>query len=189
MTRSMNNACRKVGSASNRAAGFTMIEMIIYLGFIGTVLFTVVLFSADFLGTGVKSRAYSEVNWNARFAVGRIASEIREARSYEPTLSTFGTDSSVLVLRSADPADELETVQLTGGAVTVTRGAGSPVPLTSGQVEVTRFRVEDLSFDGRSRNLRVLLEVTDTGDVELGALPVAVFETTERVRRLEGFEN
>lgn len=182
-----DNLQREAASACRR--GFTLIEMMIYMGLIGTILFSVILFSADFLATGAKSRAYSEATWNSSFPMNRVSSEIREARSYEPTLSTFGTDESVLVLRSSDPTDELITIQKTGTALTVTRGSGSPVPLTPGTVEVTRFRVDDLSFDDRSRNIRVTMEVTSVGDEQLDEQPVITYETTERVRRLEGFGN
>jgi type II secretory pathway pseudopilin PulG len=180
---------RRHTPTANRRRGFTLLEAILYVAIVGVILLTVSMFAAEFISTQAKADGIAEVGWNSRFAAARVAAEIREARGYSPGASTFDSDGSVLVLLARTPQDEPVTFAVDAGTLTVTRGSGAPLPLTASDVEVTRFRVEDRSFAGRSRNLRVLVETRLVQDAQWDEPPTALAETTERVRRLEGFSN
>ncbi len=166
--------------------GTSLIEIILYLGLVGIVLVTVVFFSAEFMSTRVKADAYAEVGWNARFVMDRIAAEIREASNYNPGTSVFVSNPGMLSLESQQPGEDPIVFAVSDGALTVSRGGGLPLPLTTSQVTVTDFTIEDLSFNNRSRNLRINLTIEYAKSGLWPIAPTATYEMTERVRRREG---
>lgn len=188
-----------------RARGTTLLELILYIGIIGVLLTTVVGFSLQFLTTRLKADAAAEAAWNARFAVGRIAAEIRQAGGFVPATtggSVFGSNPSTLILCPATTASGSVSCTAATGTVfavnpvtqqlTAAVNGGAALPLTSPKVAVADFTVTNLSTNPghvRSRNFAITVR---TVFKETGLWPVApeaAYQTTERIRRAEGFSN
>src|SRR3990167_11538866 len=60
-------------------AGFTLIELILYVALITIILSAIVPFAWNTVQTGVKSAVQQEVNANARYISERIKYEIRNS--------------------------------------------------------------------------------------------------------------
>lgn len=164
-------------------------ELVLYLGVVAIFLTAAVMFTADFLATQAKAVALAETAWNARFVVGQVGAEIRQAANYDLGSSVFDLNPSTLALTTNDAATNPTVFAVADGRVTVKRGSGSALPLTSSKVEVTEFVVHDLSQAGRSRNFRIEIK-TRYRETGLWAAPVeSLYETTERIRQKEGFAN
>jgi type II secretory pathway pseudopilin PulG len=187
-------SCLRHNSPPQR--GSTLLELILYIGIISIVMISVVAFSVEFLATRLKADATAEAAWNARFAVGRLAAEIRQANNFA-VASTFGVNPSTLILCSATPClPGNETIfTVTGGVLTVSVNGGAALPLTSPKVTVADFTVTNLSTDSslpssaRSRNFAVRVRAVFNETGLWPVAPEATYQTTERIRRSEGFAN
>jgi hypothetical protein len=165
---------------------------VLYLGILGLVLSSVVAFSIEFVTSRAKADALAEVAWNNRYAVGRMAAEIREAAGYNSGASTLGANPSTLVLcLTAMPcplAADQAAFSLSAGRLYLTKN-GVTLPLTSAKLTVTNFTVFDRSITGRTRDFRIRITSQAAGGAYWTVAPTATYETTERVRRGEGFSN
>ncbi len=134
--------------------GFTLVELVVVIS-----LFTVIggLAIGFFISTitgRAKAQARIETQEHARFAMHRMAYEIRRAQGIELT-SDFGvnlatTSGATLDLDMADAARDPTTFDV----------AGSAVELTSDDVSVTSLTFDDRSSpNGRSTNIKMTLTV------------------------------
>jgi len=114
-----------------------------------------------------------------------MAYEIRRARGVEAT-TDFGVNlatvsGSTLDLDMADAGDDPTMFDVVGGVLRVTRGAGSPVALTTDDLIVTDLTLADRSSaNGRSENVALTLTLEDPAGAggEFGA-SVTVSTTVE----------
>jgi len=178
--------------------GSTLLELMLYIGIISLLMVAVVGFSVDFLATSLKADAAAEAAWNARFALGRLTAEIRQANGYDAAHSTFGASTSVLSLCSATtaacayPGTEI-VFTVSGGRLTVSVNGAPALPLTAPNIVVDNFTVTDLSTDAsatvRSRNFGLVIHAYYNATGLWITPPDVTYQTTERLRRSEGFAN
>lgn len=162
--------------------------MIVYLGMLGIILTSAVLFAAEFAGMHSKSTAVIEASRNARFAAARVAQEVREAGSINVGASTFGSNPSTLSLQTDDAGTDPTIITVTGGALTIEQGSGPILPLTSSKTYVTDFTVENLSSGSKTKAVRISVTVAYLNPSELGEImATSTIETTAKVRKADGF--
>lgn len=125
--------------AGGRGEGFTLIEFLVYLAVVAAVLAMVTVLSADLLRGRAKSSSLEVVNQNARLALERVTGAVRNADSVDP--SSPGCDHAVGCLSLQMPAAAVDPTVFTlaSGVLTLAEGAGSPVRLTSPEIEVTNL--------------------------------------------------
>lgn len=150
----MNN---KIHNKKSRKAGFTLVELILYVGILVILLGASVLSALSAANTRVKALARHEVNYSTQFAQDVLSQTIRRAQSIDAGASTFGNASSVLVLIMDDPLESPTTFELTAGQLTVTRGAGTAIPITTSHVNVSTFQVENLSRGSKVNDVRITM--------------------------------
>lgn len=83
-----------------------------------------------------------EVNQNARFAVEKMVSTIRNSK--DATSPSDGTSGSSLTLTMPSAAVSPTVFQVTNGVLTMKQGAGAAVPLTSAGVKVASLTFTNL---------------------------------------------
>ena len=76
--------------------GFTLLEALVYMLITGVVLSFATFFFFQLVTTQAKSAAIAEVTRNARFALTRVAIELREAQRINFGASTFGSSPGTL---------------------------------------------------------------------------------------------
>lgn len=170
--------------AHNRA-GFTLVEMLMTATLLAIVGGLAISFFLSTLEARTKAQNRIETQENARLALNRMAYEIRRARGVEAT-TDFGVNlaavaGSTLDLDMADAADDPTTFDVVDGVLRVTRGAGSPVALTTDDLVVTDLTLADRSSaNGRSENVALTLTLEDPAGAggEFGA-SVTVSTTIE----------
>lgn len=178
------------GSKSTDQRGFTLLELVIYIAVVGLVLVSATMFSFEFAASQAKSAALEEVNRNARFAVSRIAAEIREAADLNAGSSVFGSNPGTLSLATATGATDPTVFTVTGGTLNIRQGAGPVLPLTSSKVDVTEFTLENLSTAGKTKAVRVRLKVKTRDAAGLQEVAAeTVVETTAKLHKNDGFSN
>ena len=156
---------------SDRDAGFTLIEVLIYIAIIGAVVGSFVMFSLAISSSRNKTYVAQEVQANARTAQELISQRIRAATGVNVVASTFGLDPGVLSLAMADPTKNPTVINLdqNDGVLLITEGAASPVAITSDEVNVTNLVFGDLTSSGARANIRIEITVAfnnSPGDVE-----------------------
>ncbi|MFA6249912.1 MAG: type II secretion system protein [Candidatus Shapirobacteria bacterium] len=143
-------------------AGFTLIEMILYIGIVTIFLTAAIQFGWNIIYIRVKSTNQQELNQNLRLVAEKLLYEIRNAQSINTLTSTS------LTLNSVDPQRHPTKIDLTNGSVRFGYGpSGScsfsaPCNLTGNLVRITNLTFSDLSSnDGKSVNISFSL----TGEV------------------------
>ena len=147
---------RTIADQHSRAwAGFTLVELLVYVGIVSLTLLAIGAMTSDTFTAGLRSRAQRAVSDNANFLLARLQQLSASAAS----------------LAVVDPAS-VELTRPDGGVVrltltpegrlTVRVGAGAAEPVTDLTVAVTGT-FTDRSSAGRSRNLGVHLEITSRG--------------------------
>ncbi|MCH7730769.1 prepilin-type N-terminal cleavage/methylation domain-containing protein [Patescibacteria group bacterium] len=129
-------------------AGFTLIELIIYIALVSIFISGAILFAWDIIYGRVKSGVQREVTQNLRLASKRLVYEIRNASG----INSVSTSTISLVM---DESDRNPTVfDVSGGRLRIGYGSGgscpstSPCSLTSNKVTVSNLAFTDLSSSG-----------------------------------------
>ncbi len=136
--------------AHNSNGGFTIIEMLIYVGIAGVVMAVITSLLMDNLKAYDKSVAQQNVFQNVNGALRTITNEVRYAKSvYTPT-SVLGADAgqlSVETLLNAPAGENAAYVDfyVDNGRMYEKRDGQSASPLTSERVFVEQLRFTKLS--------------------------------------------
>lgn len=152
-------------------SGFTLIEMLLYVGVSGIVLTSLVAFGWNMIGIGAKNGTHNDVVSNARLASEKLSFFIREATDIDTVNSNFGVNlanvsGSKLTLRGVAPNDPI-VIDVSGGTLRVALGASSPVALTSTNIAVSSLIFANASSaDGKSKNVgfEIMLGTVSTGN-------------------------
>jgi len=177
---------------SRAARGSTILEFLIYIAVVGLALTVAVSFLSEFSSSQQKTAAQTNATHNARFAVSRIASDIRDAMAVDGT-TAFASDfvatpANILSLDMSAPALDPTVYTVSDGRLYVQQGAGSPIALTSSSTEVTSFVLSNVSVSGKTRAVRIHLTLENRNTTNLNEQEAVVtIETTARLPRLDGF--
>lgn len=140
--------------------GFTLVELIVYLGLVTVILVSVTTFAWNVVNGKMKSQSVQEVGQNGRFSLERITQDVHGARGLNVAQSTFGVNPSRLSLQMRGGAANPTVFDLDSATnrLRITQGVQAPQFLTSDEVRVTEFIVENRSV-GRSENIEVHLTI------------------------------
>lgn len=171
-------------ASAGRRRGFTLLEFILYFAVIGFVLTAAVAFSVNFLETQARAELYREISRDGRYAVARIAQEIREASGVNDGDSVFSSTAGRLSLATGNPATDPTVFAIEDGQLKVSRGGGPLLPIISGRSAVGELIFEDRSVANRAKVFRVSLKLVSTDTSQLPA--EADFQTTAQIRPGQG---
>ena len=146
-------------------AGFSLIEMLLYVALVATIISSVVFFGIWIIQVSAKSRVNSEVLVNARRAMETMVYEIRKSQSvYAPT-SVFDSSPGQLSLEQTNVAGSDESSNfidffICGQALCLKREKTNPVALTNSSVRVTSliFSQRLNSIDNPSLQIKLRVE-------------------------------
>ncbi|MEK9152858.1 MAG: prepilin-type N-terminal cleavage/methylation domain-containing protein [Patescibacteria group bacterium] len=180
-------AAQFAGSAG-RYRGSTLLELMMYIAIVALVLTAATSFAFEFALTRAKTLALEEAGRNARFAISRIATEVREASDINIGASTFGSNPGTLSIATVVGANDPTVFSVSGTTLNVKQGAGAVLPLTSPKVQVSEFIVTNLSTTGKTKIFRIHLRLISTNPSALQTFDADyTFETTAQVQKADGF--
>lgn len=153
----------------NNNRGFTLIEVIFYVSILAIVL----VIAVNFLTLLMKSRAKTEIQrrvWeNADYAVRRVVFEIKNAKSVYACLtcpSLFDNNVGYLSLETPlfAPSGETTTyvdlyLNPADSRLYIKREGFEAEPITSAEVEVSKFYLKDLAFDSDNIPTSIQVEI------------------------------
>lgn len=161
----------------NNNKGFTLIELIIYVGIAAAVLVLIVNFSWNVIGSGVKVNVSSELTQNGRLAMEKLTQEIHAAEDIVTGSSTFASHPGVLTLDLAGSGTDVifdtyeKSVTVGGSAVTIRKlrfkdGSADYVDITSDKIDLTNFVLTNLTRNNEAANINIemTLEYVNPGE-------------------------
>jgi len=123
--------------------GFSIIETILYVAILIMIMGTMVIFLINVVHRESKVTMVLEVNQNARFAIEKINSVIRNSK--DATVPTDGGGvGSTLSLTMPNAAVSPTVFTVTNGVLTMQQGAAAAVPITSSAVKVSSLTFTNL---------------------------------------------
>ncbi len=139
-------------------AGFTLVELILYVAIASVMLTLISIFIAATLESRVKSQTIAEVEQGGSQALDIITQVIRNSVSINtPAISTTGPTLSLGVI---DPLKSPTVFDLNIGRLRITEGAGSPVEITSPKISVSGLTFSNLSKTNTPGVIRVEFTVS-----------------------------
>lgn len=156
-----------------KSQGFTLIEMILYIGLIMIMLVSIVSFSLEMINSGAKSNTEQEVYSSARYASERIISTIRNAKSINIASSSFGTNlvassGAALSLGESASSSNPTTFSIVSGILTITQGTSGAVTLNPSSTQVTSLVFSNYST-GTYSNIGFTLIMTGSTTTTVNA--------------------
>jgi prepilin-type N-terminal cleavage/methylation domain-containing protein len=134
--------------------GFTLIELIIYMGLLSIFVTGAVMFSIDVMSSRGKAEASNAVEQNARVILQRIRYEIQNASSIN------SVSASQISLTTANAATNPTIISYANGGVTIQQGSTTPIKLSSNQIRISSMIFSTVSSaDNNSKNIQINLTV------------------------------
>lgn len=127
-------------------AGYTLIELLLYVSMIGILLSAVTVFFATTADARIKNQTISEVNDQGIYVMSYITQTIRNAT--DVTVPTAGTSGASLTLTVPTGSLSPTVFSLSSGVMQVKEGTGTAINLTSGKVQMTNLTVKNLTRSG-----------------------------------------
>lgn len=139
---------------SNRQSGFTLIEVVLYVGVTGGILLVVTLLFAQINESRVQNRTMLEVNRQGAHVIQQVEQSIHNADSV--VIPSAGVSAERLELDGGQQAEEF---RLDNGQLVRADGNGATVSLTNNRVRVTSLTFENFARRNTPDVIRVRLEL------------------------------
>jgi prepilin-type N-terminal cleavage/methylation domain-containing protein len=141
--------------------GFTLIELVVYIAIVSGILVLITGFLWNVIFGNIKESSYREVQQNARFALMRMAQEIRKATNINSPLPG-GSDTSIS-LTMADATLDPTVFDISQGRLRITQGTSSPQEITTDSTIVKNIQFTNLSYPGTAGTVRIEIEIANSG--------------------------
>ena len=133
--------------------GFTLIELILYVGISSFILLVAFLFVSQILEVRTKSQAIAEVEQQGDWAVQIITQAIRNSKS-PINFPAVGVSGNYLSLAMDDSAKNPTVFNLSSGAITMSEAGVGELNLTNSNVVVSNLSFQNVSRTGTAGNIK-----------------------------------
>lgn len=139
-------------------AGYTLIELLLYVVMLGILLSAVVAFFGMTTDARVKNQSITEVNEQGADVMDYMTQTIRNALSIASP--TIGTSANQLIV-SGPTANLSPTVfSVVSGVLQVREGSSAAIALTSSKVQVSSFTITNVSRAGTSGIVKISFTIS-----------------------------
>jgi prepilin-type N-terminal cleavage/methylation domain-containing protein len=133
----------KYAARSNHQAGYTLIELLMYISIVGTLLTGAALFMSTMTEARVKNQSISEVNEQGMLAMEQMTRIIRNADSI--TAPAAGSSANQLTLAVPTGSLSPTILNLSTNTLQIKEGAATAVALTNSKVQVTTLSFKNVT--------------------------------------------
>ena len=135
-------------STIKNGAGFTLIELILYVSILTIMLSAIIPFAWDVIGSSAKSATQQEVNTQARYVSERIKYEIRRASEITAVTPTS------LNLTNFSP-DTTTVIDILYEKIRINKNGGGEINLNSDNTTISSLTFTDYrSADSKTKNIQ-----------------------------------
>ena len=144
---------------SRTSRGYTLAELVVYVGLVALLLSVVIATSFSMAGVYKRSRAYLDINSAAITAFSKFSRDIRRATSIDAVNSVLGTPTGklVLLMKKADGTNDSATYYLSQSRVKLDENG-----VTIGDVTQKNMAISNLTFKkfGSATTTAIRVEMT-----------------------------
>ena len=142
----------------SRQSGFTLLELILYLGITSILVVSVSFFFISLLQARVKFQTISEVEQQGEQVMQQITQTVRNSSS----ITSPATGATTAALTVVVPTGSLSpsVFDLSGGVIRITEGAGAAQPLTTTAVTVSGLSFQNLTRPTTQGVVRISFTLT-----------------------------
>ena len=145
-------------STRQSVAGFTIIELLLYLVIASTVLGAMTIFTATLLENRVKNQTIAEVEQQGAFAMAVMTTVLRNADTISAPAT--GASAAATTVTVSTGAKSPTVFDLSGGALRIKEGAGAATALTNARVTASGVTFQNLSRAATPGTLRIQFTLT-----------------------------
>lgn len=169
------------------SAGFTLLEMLIYVALVSIVVSSLVLFGLWAIQVGAKTKANSEVLGNARRAMETMVYEIKKSQSVYAPSSIFDAHPGQLSLEQTNPDGSTEPSGfidffLCNQSLCLKREKANPVAITNNSVHVTSLIFNQRLNSASSPSIKITLQITSASSTRPEDITSINLTTTANLR-------
>lgn len=133
--------------------GFTLVEIILYIGMASSLLILTSLFLSWLLQSRVKNQTIANVEQQGFQAMHLIAQTARNAEAV--TIPRIGANASFLEIDVVNSNNDPTVFDLADNMIRITEGDTPPVSLTNNRVTASSFLIQNVSRSGTPGSIRV----------------------------------
>lgn len=141
-----------------KSSGFTLIELLLYVGVATLLLLAISIFLSALLQSRLKNQTIAEVEQQGLQVMQIITQTLRNADAINSPAPGVGASS--LSVNTYVAPNNPTIFDLASGAIRVTEGAGSAVPLTNSRVIASQLNFQNLSRASTPGTVRVQFTLT-----------------------------
>jgi len=131
------------GVSSQSERGFTLVELLLYLGLSSVLIIAISIFLSMLLQARIKNQAIGEVEQQGLQVMQIMTQTIRNASSTNSP--TQGASTSSLSLNTTVPANNPTVFDLSSGVIRITEGGGTAEALTNSRIVASGLIFQNLS--------------------------------------------
>ncbi len=137
--------------------GFTLVELLLYVGLSAILLLVISLFLTTMLAARAKQQTITEVEAQAMQMMQIITQSIRNAEGINSPLA--GESASTLSLSMSDAQNNPTDFNMNQNTLQITEGSQSSINLSNTGIHITNFTVQNLSRNDTSGLVRISFDV------------------------------
>jgi type II secretory pathway pseudopilin PulG len=145
-------------SSLKHQAGFTLVELLLYISISASVLVAGSLFMATLFSGRIKHQAINEVEQQGLMLMHALTESVRSAQAINAP--AIGTSSNSLSLDATVAANDPTIFNLNGSVMQLSEGAASPIALTNSRVSISDLQIQNLSRSGTPGTIRLSFTLT-----------------------------
>jgi len=162
-------------------AGYTLIELLLYIAMVGVLLAAVTAFFGMATDARVKNQSITEVNEQATYALDIITQVVRNGTGISGP--AVGASSSQLTVVVPTASLSPTVFDVSGGVLRIKEGAGAATTLTNSKVQVNSLTVTNLTRSGTSDVVQISLSLSRVNPSNMNQFDYAkTFTTSVGVR-------
>lgn len=171
-----------VRNLQKHRSGFTIIELLIYLGIFSIVIMAVGIIVFQTITNKIQSETIQEVGYHAQMIMDKITTSVAGAVSVaSPVSGQTGTSVSLVV---ADPTKTPTVWYVSSGTLYVQEGADQPVAVSSDLVTITDVSFVNVAPVGVPGSIRVTMTIASSNTSGRSEYQyVETFYTTVTIRQ------
>jgi type II secretory pathway pseudopilin PulG len=145
---------------TNKTAGYTLIELLLYISLTGILLVSLTVFFGMSVDARIKTQSVTEVNQQGASAMDYLQQTVRNATSISAPAAAATTASLTVVVPTASLSPTVFNVN--GTILQVKEGAAAAIPLTNDDVQITNLTFTNLTRSGTDGAVRISFTVSRT---------------------------
>lgn len=144
--------------------GFSLVEMLLYVGISSVILLSLSLFLTFLLSSRIKNQSILDVNQQGIQVMQLITQTIRNGKSID--FPSIGATSTSLSITVNDPLLSPTVFDVSNGVLRIKEGSGNVIPLTNSHVNISSVVFQNISSTSSTERIVRLSFIIDHKNID-----------------------